>query len=101
MSCTYTTGVTIGGTAAGAGNVISGNDESGIEILASDTLVENNSIGTDVTGTLQLGNDGNGVTIDGYSFSPSANNSIGGTVAGAGNIIAYNGGAGVVVSGPG
>jgi hypothetical protein len=40
------------------------------------------------------------VTIDGYSFSPSANNTIGGTVASAGNIIANNGGDGVSVLDP-
>jgi hypothetical protein len=96
----FTTGVTIGGTTAAAGNVISGNTFSGIYILASNTLVEGNKIGTDVTGTLPLGNGGDGVTIAGYSFSPSANNSIGGTAAGAGNIIANNGGVGVNVLDP-
>jgi len=98
VSLYYATGLTIGGTATGAGNVISGNAGSGIYIYGSNTtLVQNNIIGSDVTGTLPLGNGGDGVTIAGYSFSPSANNTIGGTVTGAGNIIANNGGAGVNV----
>jgi Bacterial Ig domain/Periplasmic copper-binding protein (NosD) len=96
----FVTGVTIGGTAAGAGNVISSNAGSGIYILGSNTLVQNNVIGSDVTGTLPLGNGSDGVTIAGYSFSPSANNTIGGTATGAGNIIANNGGAGVNVLDP-
>ncbi len=88
----YTTGVTIGGTTAGAGNVISNNGESGIEILAADTLVQGNLIEN---------NTSDGVTIGGYIFSPVTDNSIGGTAAADGNIIANNGGAGVNVVDPG
>ena len=49
---------TIGGTAAGAGNVISGNARAGVFIYDSATgnLVAGNYIGTDVTGTMPLGN---------------------------------------------
>jgi Bacterial Ig domain/Periplasmic copper-binding protein (NosD) len=96
----YTSGVTIGGTTAGAGNVISKNNGSGINLYAANTLVQGNIIGSDVTGTVPLGNGGDGVTIDGYSFWPSANNTIGGTAAMAANLIANNGGAGVNVLDP-
>lgn len=51
-------------------------------------------IGTDVTGTAALGNQGDGVAAE-----ESAGNTIGGTVAGAGNVIAANGGNGVVLFG--
>ena len=60
-------GNTIGGTAAGAGNVISGNTDDGVEITGTGTtgnVVAGNYIGTDVTGTVALGNGLDGVEID-------------------------------------
>ncbi|BAQ65372.1 choice-of-anchor Q domain-containing protein [Geminocystis sp. NIES-3709] len=90
---------TIGGSTATARNIISGNNFSGIAIFAnvasdaSNNIVQGNYIGTNVTGTLPLGNgSGGGVRITG------ANNTIGGTGAGEGNIIAYNSGNGVFVT---
>ena len=92
---TSTTGHTIGGTVAGAGNVISANAASGIAILSTGTdnnVIQGNFIGTDASGTLNLGN-----TLAGVEFSSGSpnNNTIGGTVVGAGNTIAYNGTDGV------
>jgi hypothetical protein len=88
---------TIGGTAAMDANVISGNLGNGIELLdTTGNLVEGNLIGTQdrrITPLLPLLNGGNGIYIEG-----SSNNLIGGTTAGAGNAIAYNGGAGVFVN---
>ena len=90
---------TIGGTTPGAGNVISGNTRRsnfsrGIRIhgsAATSNVVQGNFIGTDVTGTRDLGNLLDGVLIaDGAS-----NNTIGGTAAGASNTIAFNGRDGV------
>ncbi len=77
----------IGGTAAGAGNVISGNTSDGIILsgLSSGTIVEGNFIGTDLTGTINIGNGGSGVRI-----TTGTNNTIGGTASDAGNTIAYN-----------
>jgi hypothetical protein len=92
-------GSTIGGTAVGEGNVISGNSFSGIYLVESGDLVEGNLIGTDQTGVNALGNAGDGVTILSF-FGPSSNNTIGGTVAGAGNVIAVNGAVGVDVQDP-
>jgi hypothetical protein len=61
---------------------------------ASGNVVQGNKIGTDVSGlTNALGNFLDGVRID----SGAANNTIGGTEAGAGNVIAFNQGNGVVV----
>ncbi len=82
-------GNTIGGTTAGAGNVISANIEFGIEILnstATGNLVQGNYIGTDSTGAAALPNEKDGVFID---DAPS--NTIGGTVAAARNVISGNG----------
>jgi len=80
-------GNTIGGTAAGDRNIISGNDGFGVQILnANATLnsVLGNYIGTNAAGTAALPNT-IGVVVDN---APS--NTIGGSVAGAGNIISGN-----------
>ncbi len=89
----------IGGIAVDAGNLISSNQEDGISTSdgASGVWVAGNWIGTDMTGKLELGNQGNGITLG------SSSNTIGGTTAGATNIIEYNGtgrvGAGVQLVG--
>ena len=79
---------TVGGAAAGAGNVISGNETWGVAIYVSNAtgnVVLGNLIGTDLTGTVALGN-----TLDGIIIQEAANNTIGGTADGAGNVIAGN-----------
>ena len=78
----------------GARNIISANTIAGIGLYddTTGTLIEGNFIGTDKTGANPLGN-GTGVLIDGGS----ADNTIGGTVAGAGNTIAFSTGNGVDV----
>ena len=93
-------GNTIGGTGTDAADVISGNGASGVELDgASDNLVEGDFIGTDATGTIALGNSGEGLEIDATYYGPSTQNTIGGTSAIAGNLITDNGGPGVVVTG--
>jgi hypothetical protein len=84
---------TIGGTAPGARNIISGNMGPGISIggTLSGSLVQGNFIGTDVTGNAALANASDGVLIN---FG-SANNTIGGTTPAARNVISGNGGNGV------
>ena len=83
---------TIGGTTAGARNVISANDEGVVLLgnMATGNRIAGNYIGTDASGTMDLGNDTSGVSI-----VDAPNNTIGGTVAGARNIIAFNGESGV------
>ncbi len=85
----------VGGTAAGAGNVISGNGGAGIQFIGIGTnnLVQGNLIGTSANGTAGLGNDSSGVAI-----TESTNSAIGGTVAGAGNVISGNGLEGVRIN---
>ena len=88
-------GNTIGGTASGAGNVISGNTDDGVEITGSGTtgnVVAGDFIGTDVSGTMAIPN-GNGVEID----TNAAGNTIGGTTALARDIISGNTGYGVLL----
>ena len=89
---------TIGGTLAGERNVISGqNGGDGIVINggASNNLVIGNYIGTDVTGTADLGNNVHGVHIR----SGAANNTIGGTTTAERNVISGNAGQGVRIDG--
>jgi len=75
---------TIGGTAAGAGNVIVGT-ALGIRVGAggssTNTLIQGNFIGTNATGTAGLG--GRGISTD----NGASNLTIGGAAAGAGNLI--------------
>lgn len=95
----------VGGTEPGAGNLISGNTEHGIDISdggggvsGGDKIIQGNLIGTDASGTVALGNGEHGVLIEN-----SANNIIGGTVIGARNVISANGalasGSGIAIDG--
>src|SRR5262245_29463597 len=81
----------IGGPASADRNVIAGNTGDGVRIEQSNgNRVWGNYIGVDASGTTVRTNGDNGVLIWGGS-----GNAIGGTAAGAGNVIAGNGGAGV------
>ncbi len=99
---TNTSGNTIGGTAAGAGNVISGNSGDGIDLLGGGNFVQGNKIGTNAAGTAALGNGtvgsgagGAGVRLVGTS-NTIANNVISGNVnegvftTGGGNMLLSN-----------
>ena len=99
--------ITIGGTVAGARNVISGNDANGVFISgtssATGNRVQGNLVGVDRNGTTGFGNTENGVRVE------TPGNLIGGTATGAGNVISDNGDAeddvegdaGVLISGTG
>jgi uncharacterized repeat protein (TIGR01451 family) len=90
-------GNTIGGSIPGAGNVISGNGESGIGIfssLATGNLIQGNLIGTDATGQAAVGN-----AVAGIEIVNAALNVVGGTVAGARNVISGNVQSGVRIAG--
>lgn len=91
---------TIGGTAAGARNVISANqNNAGIFVqsgTATGPVIAGNLIGTDVTGTTALGNFF-GIWLN---FGPSLGNStIGGSTPGAANVISGNRSHGVLMTG--
>jgi len=85
---------TIGGTTAGARNVVSGNGyQAGIYLSGSSgNLVQGNYAGTDITGTFAIRND-----YDGIIIHNSPNNTIGGTAPGAGNVFSGNGDEGIDV----
>lgn len=86
-----TTGLTVGGGASGAGNVISGNQGDGVFIQdASGNAVTGNLIGTDAAGTAAVGNLADGIQVAGNS----SNNSFGGAGT-ARNVISANAGDGV------
>src|SRR5262249_19354506 len=85
---------TIGGTAAGAGNVISANPIDGVDTGGAHptgNIVQGNFIGTDATASLDLGNQRLGLLLSGGASSSL----IGGT--GGGNVIAFNRQPGVAV----
>jgi len=88
----------VGGTAAGARNVISGNAFSGVVILspdASGNRVEGNYVGTDTSGTQDLGN-----VLEGVVIGNAPNNVVGGTSASARNLVSGNDRDGVRVVNP-
>jgi hypothetical protein len=95
---------TVGGTQAGARNVISANGYAGVYLTgaqpayATRTQVAGNYIGTDASGTKDLGNHYCGVFIGSDRYSATYN-TIGGTQAGARNIISGNDGDGVRIAG--
>src|SRR5208337_680760 len=95
-------GVTIGGAANNDGNVISGNLKAGIRLLGGgagdlftgSNLVQGNKIGTTASGNSDIGNGADGIDV-----INSAGNILGGSSAGAGNIITGNNGNGILISG--
>ena len=89
------TASTIGGTTSGSGNLISGNNGSGVSIdspQAGGIVIQGNLIGTDVTGTLPVGNN------EGIFITDASNVQVGGVAAAARNIISGNGFAGINIS---
>jgi hypothetical protein len=101
---------TIGGLAAGEGNLLSGNAYVGIQLEHGDdeefeevgpavgNRVLGNLIGTDASGAVPLGN-GSTFGLHGILINGSNANTIGGHEPGAGNVISANTGHGVWISG--
>jgi len=83
----------IGGTTATARNVISGNANGVWVNNFGSNIFQGNFIGTDASGTLARGN------LSGIVLNESPNNLIGGTVAGAGNLISGNLDTGIYLEG--
>lgn len=100
--------ITIGGTVAGARNIISGNNAGGVAFIGDATTsgsLSGNFIGVDRTGINGLPNMNFGVFVgDGDLIgmtgdSDARNVTIGGSVAGAGNVISGHAGPGVWIAG--
>jgi parallel beta-helix repeat protein len=86
-------GVLVGGTGPLEGNLISGNTAYGIRVNgAGSVTIQGNRIGTDGSGSGPLGNGEQGIRLD---YTTDGLSVIGGNTAGAGNVVAFNGGAGV------
>jgi len=89
---------TVGGTVAADRNIIRDNGSDGVGVLgasADGNVIEGNCIGTAATCSIAAPNGGNGVLIT------ASNTTVGGTAAGAGNTIAFNGSDGVDMFGAG
>jgi CSLREA domain-containing protein len=87
----------IGGLKTGAANIIAANGSDGIAIFGDESTgnhIVGNMIGSDATGTLDIGNSGNGVAIN-----SAFGNIVGGEDILAGNIIANNNLHGVSIQG--
>ncbi len=91
------TGITVGGTAPGSRNVISGNGQGGVRIEASNATVQGNYIGVNAAGTAAIANGAVNATNGGVWVTAGSGHLIGGTATGAGNVLSGNWGAGVKV----
>jgi hypothetical protein len=89
----YCRNVQVGGLTPGARNVLSGNFTGCYMNAGGTNVIQGNFIGTDISGSLACGN-AIGVTVN-----ESTNNIIGGTSAGAGNLISANSSRGVSLDG--
>jgi titin len=79
--------VTVGGTAAGQGNLLSGNGDVGLRLeSSSNATIQGNLIGTNAAGTGAIGNNSSGI----FAISGCNNNLIGGTTTSARNVISCN-----------
>lgn len=90
----YAWGNTIGGTARGAGNLISGNKQDGVVINGKGgdgNIIQGNLVGVDATGTKAIANGLNGIEVN------TTNNLVGGESASARNVVSGNLNAGVVL----
>jgi len=84
----------VGGATPAARNLISGNDFDGITLVnPSGTRIEGNYIGTDRSGTTDLGNTNKGVSV-----SVASGTTLGGTTAASRNVISGNDGSGLSIS---
>ncbi len=93
----------IGGTSAASRNVISGNNSDGIELFGTTTktnTIQGNFIGTDVTGTIKIGNGSPSLNSGaGVKVNNAPSNTIGGTAPGSANVLSGNEANGVALSG--
>jgi parallel beta-helix repeat protein len=85
----------VGGTTPAARNVISGNSDTGILVVnANGNRIQGNYVGTDKSGTKDLGN-----TDGGVSMFDTTGNTVGGTTTTSRNVISGNDLDGIRISG--
>jgi CSLREA domain-containing protein len=93
----------IGGSTAIARNIISGNNGPGIQIMgdqptlafSNDNVIKGNYIGVDPSGSNAIANAGAGIAMNTNVYRTQ----IGGTATADANLIGYNGGDGIAISG--
>ena len=94
LEISFQTNLTIGGSSAGARNVISGNNSAGIDLIGvTNSSIQGNYIGLDANGQAKIKNAG-GIFVSGGSVI-----TIGGPNAGQGNVISGNQSNGIDISG--
>jgi len=91
-------GSVVGGSIAGAGNVIGNWGTNAIQIVTDGVVVQGNLIGTDATGTHMLNTNGGQIGIN-VALPAAASAIIGGSVAAAGNTISSAHGSGIFLQG--
>lgn len=91
------TNTTIGGTAAGAGNLISGNSGEGASLQYGTWTVTGNIVGLNATGNAAVANGG---TAGLYFTGATTQATVGGATAAARNLLSGNGQEGLEISGP-
>ena len=90
-------GTTPSGSCTGACNLISGNGANGVGLWhggVSGTVIEGNYVGTNLSGTAPVSNSNIGIEVN-----EAPNNTIGGLVPNARNILSGNGGSGIFLTG--
>jgi hypothetical protein len=91
----------IGGPAPGQRNILSGNGSDGIDLNGGDfNVVQGNYLGTDVTGTLVIGNGRDGIDTQAVGGNGAIGTLFGGTGANEGNLIHGNAIRGIHVKEP-
>ena len=76
--------------------MISGNNGNGLYLTsATGNLIQGNYVGVNISGSQAVSNSADGITI----FNGASGNTVGGTSAGAGNVISGNGGSGIYLFG--
>ena len=88
---------TIGGSATGAGNIVSGNVYNGIYLNEGHNLIQGNYIGTSSSGSMITGS----TQYWGINIFQGSNNTIGGCGSGQANLIAFNSNYGINLQGSG
>src|SRR5882724_2492662 len=83
----------IGGPTVGSRNIISGNNDFGVMVIADGIIIQGNYIGTDITGNAALGNLKQGISSSG------GYGQIGGSGIGEANVISANGLSGIEIRG--
>jgi hypothetical protein len=83
----------VGGSLPIERNIVSGNLRGVVIAVGSTNSVQGNFIGTDITGTLPLGNTTSGIQI----VSGAANNLVGGPSVSQGNVISANAADGIAI----